>query len=173
MYSIFKIAGAALIEICFLILGEYFACRKELRGDQLTEIRLGIGFFRGDIEFNLTPAGVSAERTAEKLREPVCSIFKDFSKRLKTGESVERAWIRALTYNYDKTYLKAEDIEMLYPFGKITEYLDIEKQDKGIELLVGYIDSKVKELKADFAEAKRFYRSASVLTGLLAVVMLL
>ncbi|MCD8158754.1 MAG: stage III sporulation protein AB [Clostridiales bacterium] len=154
-------------------MGEYFACRKALRSDQLTEIRLGIGFFRGDIEFNLAPAGVSAEKTAERLREPVRSIFKEFSDRLKNGESVEKAWIRALTYNYDKTYLKAEDIEMLYPFGKITEYLDIEKQDKGIELLVSYIESKVKELNVNFSETRRFCRSASVLTGLLAVVILL
>lgn len=173
MFNIFKITGTAITVICFFIIGEYFACRKALRGDQLTEIGLGIGFLRGDMELNMSPAVISCENISERLREPVKDIFKEFLERLKGGESIDGAWIRALTYNYEKTYLKAEDIEALYPFGKIIECLDIERQDRGMELTVGYIDRKTKELKNELSGARRLYRSLSVLTGLLTAVLLL
>ncbi len=168
-----KMMGALLIIAGFFVLGEYFGCRVELRCSQLSELRLGIGFLRGDIEMNLSPAYLSAERISERLREPVRWIFEDFSNRLKSGETIERAWVRALTYSYDKTYLKAEDIEALYPMGKLIECLDIEKQERGLELLTAYIDEKTKELKAETGRVKGLYRSFSVLTGLLTVVMLL
>ncbi|MCD8090677.1 MAG: stage III sporulation protein AB [Clostridiales bacterium] len=157
----------------FFVLGEYFGAKVDLRCSQLSEIRLGIGFLRGDMEFNLSPAAVSAEKISERLNEPVKGIFKDFSERLKAGETIEKAWIRALTGCYEKTFFKAEDIEALYPLGKIIECLDIEKQDRGLKLITDYIEEKTNELKTELYRVRRLYRSFSVLTGLLASVLLL
>lgn len=168
-----RLAGAVTVILGSLILGEYFGMRTEFRRDQLAELELGIGFLTGDLEMRLAPVYISAETVADRLREPIKGIFADFSQRLRNGESIDRAWIRALTDRYESTFFKAEDIRSLYPLGRILQGFDTEKQQKGIDVLYGYMDRKIKELALEAAGTKRLYRSCSVLGGILAVVLLL
>lgn len=172
MTVLIKFSGCALIIFCCFVFGEYLGLKIKFRLGQLSEIGLGIGFLAGDIEMNLTPVGEGALKIAERLKEPVSVIFKNFGERLGKGESVERAWVRALTYNFDLTYLKAEDVEGLYPLGKILECLDVERQEKGLESIRRYIASKVAELEGEMIKARGLYRSISVLGGIFAAVVL-
>ncbi|MCC8014592.1 MAG: stage III sporulation protein AB [Eubacterium sp.] len=167
-----KLSGCFVMIFSSFVLGEYFALRSRLRLSQLYEMKMGISLLSADIEMNLTPAAVSALKTAGRLKEPVSEIFKTFGEKLKEGERVERAWGYALNKNAEKTFLKEEDIEGLSPLGKILECLDVERQEKGLEAVRGYIDRKTAELEGEFLKNQKLYRSISLLGGIFTAVVL-
>ncbi len=167
-----KITGVFIVIISAFLLGEYLGLKYEFRRNQLNEFGLGISFLKGDMEFSLSPLAVCAKKTGQRLKKPVGDIFEEFAARLDNGENVSKAWSMAIACGFDATFLKAEDVEAIYPLGKIFEGMESEKQERGIRLVKGYINDKVRELNIEMAKVRRLYRSFSVICGMFIAIIL-
>ena len=110
---------------------------------------------------------------AKRAAKPVSEILEDFSKSLSegNGETAYQLWTNAIDRHKTKSYLNAEDWEVIMSFGKTLGYLDKSMQLNTIRFTVDYIENKVAFLQANCDKNKRMYRSLGVVGGVLLAVI--
>ena len=168
------IAGSmALVASCAAI-GFYFAAKEGFRVRDLQEFKKALMILSSEIEHMRAPLPIACANIAKRTKEPVSTLFEQFSNLLTNneGETAYQLWAEALQAQKARAYLAAEDWDVLEGFGKTLGYLDKQMQQSAITATVEYINEKTTSLQTQSEKSKRMYRSLGVIGGLLLVVVL-
>lgn len=115
------------------------------------------------------------ERVEKRCDGAARRVFLAFSSALyeKDERGAEFVWKKCLEGNTKNSFLSKDDIESLCSFGKGLGFSDGSFQEENINIAVSFIDTKMKELRERYLKESKLYRSLSVMTGLLAAVVVL
>ena len=167
------IGALALIGSC-AALGFYYAALEGYRVKDLQEIKKALMILSSEIEHMRAPLPIACANIAKRTKEPISALFANFSSLLtqNQGETAYQLWVQALEIQKPRTFLVAEDWDVVESFGKTLGYLDKQMQQSAIAATVEYIDEKTTSLQAQSDKNKRMYRSLGIIGGLLLAVVL-
>ena len=168
------IAGALALIVSCGALGFYFAALEGFRIRDLQEFKKALMILSSEIEHMRAPLPMACANIAKRTREPVSSLFLNFSALLadNVGETAYQLWTAALDQQKKRAYLAAEDWDVIEGFGKTLGYLDKQMQQSAITATVEYINEKTTSLQTQSEKSRRMYRSLGFIGGLLLVVVL-
>ena len=167
-----QIIGMGCILVATTLCGIFFGNLVGYRISDLKQLQLAITMLKAEIGYTLTPLPVACKQIADKVNEPISSIFNNLYEALDTNETtVKEAFEHALKENIKGTYLEKEDVEAILALGKSLGYLDKEMQLNNIDLMLGYIDQKIQELNPVYTKNKKMYQTLGAMAGLLIVVI--
>ena len=163
-----------LVLIGATVLGWYIDRLQILRIQDLEGLRRMLYMLRGEVNYAMTPLPNAIEEIINKNHTRVNVIFQELLKHIdeKTGDNLATLWEKAITTQVSYTYLQEEDANILLSFGQSLGYLDKEMQKKNIEITLGYVESKIKQLNKDHEKNGRLYRSLGILGGCLLCILL-
>jgi len=168
------IAGALALVAGCTALGFYFAAQEGFRVQDLQEFKKALMILSSEIEHLRAPLPIACANIAKRTKAPVSEIFSQFSNLLteNEGETAYQLWSQAIEGQKKRSYLAAEDWDVLEGFGKTLGYLDKQMQQSAITVTIDYINEKTTSLQTQSDKSRRMYRSLGVIGGLLLVVLL-
>ena len=172
---ILKIVGAVLVLSSSTLLGLYFSRLDDFRISDLNEWKKALLILRSQIAYASMPLPEAMGVTADRVGAPVSRALSRFSALLsgRDNPDVCSVWIDALRGSAPGSYLKREDWDWLYNFGKTLGFLDREMQLNSIDLTVSYISGKTETLSAQSGKNRKMFGSLGILCGMLTVIILL
>ena len=169
-----RIAGAVAVIGGCVGLGMYYAAKENYRMGELMEFKKALLILSSEIEYMRAPLAVACANIAKRTHAVVGNLFSYFAESLVAGEgeTAYQLWISAVESVKEKSYMAADDWDVVEGFGKTLGYLDKNMQQNAIEYTMNYIDSKTTELQLQGDKNKRMYRSLGIIAGLLVTVVL-
>ena len=171
---LFRFIGALAVIGGCVGLGMYYAARENFRTRELQEFKKALLILSSEIEYMRSPLAVACANIAKRTESVIGTLFAKFSQTLTSGEgeTAYQLWVSAAELVKEKSFMVAEDWDIIDGFGKTLGYLDKNMQQNAIEYAVNYIDDKSAELQLQAGKNKRMYRSLGVIGGLLMTVVL-
>nr|WP_317356538.1 stage III sporulation protein AB [uncultured Tyzzerella sp.] len=170
----FKIIGCIVVLISFSLIGIYFSYRPIYRKNDLLEMKRGLLSLSSEITLfsNINEAILNIEKN---IQNPIKNIFTIFRKNLqeKRGEELSILWEEALKKGSLNTYFTKEDIENIKIVGKIIGSLDVNFNIEGLNIVIDYINSTIKNLDDEKNKTFKMYQSLGVLSGLMIIILLI
>lgn len=171
---IIKFLACIIILFGFSTIGTYYSYIPVYRKNDLLEIKRAILNLISEINFlsNLDEAILNIQ---DNLKPEVKLIFNTFLENLsqKRGESISDIWNYSLDVGSIHTYFTKEDIDKLYILGKIISNFDKEFSIDSMNIIIDYIDNKVRDLEGDKIKNMKSYQSIGVLSGLAVIIILI
>ena len=169
-----RIIGALAVLLGSAGLGIYYSAKDGFRIFELTELKKALLILSSEIEYMRTPLNTACANIAKRTESTISTLFASFAELLtnSTGETAYQLWGVAAASIKKKTFMVAEDLQVIDSFGKTLGYLDKHMQQNAINHTVNYIDEKVTHLQTQSDKNKRMYRSLGVICGLLITVVL-
>jgi len=169
-----RIIGSLAVIAGCTALGVYYSAKDGFRVQELQEFKKALLILLSEIEYMRTPLAVACENIASRTALTISPLFSDFAELVasKEGESTYQMWCTALASIRPKTFMAAEDLDIIEGFGKTLGYLDQAMQKNAIGYAINYIDEKTTSLNLQGDKNKRMYRSLGVIGGLLITVAL-
>lgn len=173
MYII-KILGILFILFGFSFFGFYYSYKPIYRKNDLLEIKRAILALSSEISF-LSSIDEAILNIEKNLDEPIREIFIKFRKNIKEkrGEELFLLWSDAIEKGSKKTYFTKEDKDKLNIIGKTIGNYDRNMNLNGLNLVVEYIDTNIKEIELEKFKNMKMYQSLGVLSGIALVILLI
>ncbi len=168
-----KLILSIIIILSTGIIGYIMAHRYVQRLQELKSLFLSFQLLETEIMYSSNNLPRALEKVGKKSNSSIQNFFLDTYEILKvrSGLSVEEAWLKAIESNISKTALNSEDKDMILDFGFNLGSTDRDNQIKNFQLV--YLQLKKRQ---DNAEAMRFKnekmcKSLGVLIGLALVIV--
>ena len=167
-----RIIGSLAVIIGCTGLGLYHSSKEGFRMKELLEFKKALLILLSEIEYMRAPLNIACANIAKRATLTAQTMFLHFTELLvnSEGETAYQLWATALDGIKERSFMVAEDYNVLDGFGKTLGYLDKQMQQNAINFTVTYIDEKV--ATAADSKSKRMYRSLGVICGLLITVVL-
>lgn len=175
MEWLFRIAGALLVIGSTVWTGVFFAAKEKYRLKELEKMEQGILLLEGQITYLSAPLPEVLESVGWKTDGAVGDAFRQAAGRMarREGISAEAIWKEIWQEKQKETYLRPEDMDALFLFGKTLGYLDKEQQKNSIRLFLRYLEGAQEKGRRRLDKNGRLYYGIGVLSGLLLVTVLL
>ena len=169
-----RLVGALAVMAGCVGLGLYYAAKESFRAGELMEFKKALLILSSEIEYMRSPLAVACANIAKRTGTVTSELFAYFSELLTSGEgeTAYQFWVKAVDSAREKSFLSAEDWDIIESFGKTLGYLDKNLQQSAIDYAVSYIDEKANSLQVQNEKNKRMYRSLGAIAGLLITVVL-
>lgn len=169
-----SIIGAFTLVLGCAAVGFYYAALEGFRVNDLHEFKKALMILSSEIEHLRTPLPMASSNIAKRTKGVVSTLFTEFALMLgsESNDTAYQLWTSALQEQKKKSYLAAEDWDVIEGFGKTLGYLDKQMQQSAITVTVDYINEKTTSLQTQSEKNKRMFRSLGVIAGLLLVVVL-
>lgn len=172
---IIKITGGIITVFASFLFGLYYAYRPYYRKNDLESLITALEMLENEIK-NYSSLVEAFLKISGGLTETVFSeIFLTLHNVLKekTGEDIEKMWSDCINGERNRLYLKEEDFDKIFSFGRILKSTDREMELKNIALLKKYLSSKAEEINTEYIKNKRMFQSVGLLGGLMIVIALI
>ncbi len=165
----YKLTGALLIMICFIMfgLGKCITIKRRLK--YLKEFRAMIDALRAEISFSATPLTSAAEKIGTKFSN---ECFKDFA-RLISERGGQDAFEMAVTKYADKYAFTARDQSCILLMANGLGRTNRENQVRQLDYTLMELEKVIGEASGECMQKTRSYINGSVLIGAFAVLMLM
>lgn len=168
-----KIFAAAIIIAASSRIGFILASRLDKRKNSLEGFKDALSMLEGEIGFMNNPPP-QAFRNIALSSVRISGFFESVCENLECGQtSVSSAWNEALDKSRAKMCLKSEDIRALAEFGTRFGKSDVKNELNNINNAMIKLNMQLAEAKNECDGSKKMYRSAGVLCGILAAVLLI
>lgn len=169
-----KIFSSIIILIGFSTIGFYYSYKPIYRKNDLLEMKRALLSLSSEINFfsSITEAILNIEKNLDK---PIKNIFVKFRENMekRRGEELLILWEEAIKTGSYETYFTKEDIENINLVGKIIGSLDREFNIEGINLIIEYINTTIKNIENEKSKNFKMYQSLGILSGLMIIILLI
>jgi len=132
-----------------------------------------LGILGTQVDYALTPFP-DALLTAGRISAPAIRGFcGSVLKELKRGKPLEIAWREGVEALLERTPLRAEDVEALWGLAPVLGVSDRKDQVRHLQLAQELLRQRQGAAEAEAKNNQKLWRSAGVLIGLMAVLLLL
>ena len=170
-----KLFGAALIIFAAYLMGCQVCLLYRQRVRHLEEILLGLEMFRAEVNYGLTPLPQAFENIGKKLKEPVGTLFLDFSSFLQRGQgaSAQECWKSSLEKGRADLVLKEEQMELLLQLGPAWGQGGREGQERQISLIQELLRQALGGAREERQKNAKLWKYLGCMGGITVVLFLL
>lgn len=169
-----KIAGAVLVVCSSACLGLQRAERWKKHRENLEELRRMILLLRGQILYARGTLEEALEQTGKKSEGAVAQMFKKTAKQLgrQDGRAFYEIWQEEVERCWRELLLTPEECREWKEFGRHLGYLDLEMQEKNVQLYLEQLDLAIQFYREHEREQIKLSVSLGVMGGLFLTVMM-
>lgn len=158
-------------------MGVWSAVKWKERLKLLELLRQMIYFMKGEITYSHAPLAEAMERVGRRAQSPLSDLFTGAALGIcrQEGESLQEIWSREVKGLWEQRAhlpLTGEDLEQLSHLGEHLGYLDVDMQERTLELYLEQLDLSIDYLRSNQRERCRLYTSLGVLGGMLLVIVM-
>lgn len=142
----------------------------------LEQLRQMIYFLKGEITYSHAPLAEALERVGRRTQGPLGDLFANAATGIyrQEGEGLQEIWCRAVNGLSKGTRLPLtrEDLDQLSHLGEHLGYLDVDMQERTLQLYLEQLDLSIDYLRSNQRERCRLYASLGVMGGMLLVIVM-
>lgn len=170
-----KIIGIILIFLSGTSIGMYYAFKPIYRKNDLFEMKRALLILNSEIKFLSTGIKEALVSIQNSISSPIKDIFLKFQKDIdeKRGEELHLIWENSLKNTVSNTYLTKNDIEKFKIIGKSIINYDKELNLNGLNIILDYIDTSIKEIENDKLKNMKMYQGVGILGSLALIILLI
>ncbi len=169
-----KLIGVFLIIGSSAVLGLYYTKKDAYRIEDIGNIIRALSLLKSEISFLAMPLGEAlieaGNRSSGCVGELFCYAGELFLKN--NGEDSETIWENAMDKRAGKTFLKAEDTDILRALGKALGFMDASAERAAIDIAISSLSENAHEAALRRRQTERMFFSISLLGGVLVCVIL-
>lgn len=140
-------------------------------------LRQMVYFLKGEITYSHAPLAEALERVGRRTQGPLGELFTGVALGIcsQEGESLQEIWLKAVNGLSGKEMrlpLTGEDLEQLSHLGEYLGYLDVDMQERTLQLYLEQLDLSIDYLRSNQRERCRLYTSLGVMGGMLLVIVM-
>ncbi len=166
--------ASIFIFLSVTIYGFYLSERSVYKLRDFKQFKKALLMLQAEIKFSNEILSKACVKISEKVDTPINLIFLEFGNLLEEEiyTDINDLWCASIEKYNERLYFTSDEILELKSLSTILGESDIDMQLKNISLLIEYIDKEVEELhKLSYKESK-MYKSISVLTSFLIIILL-
>lgn len=169
-----KIFASILILGGFSSIGFYYSFKPVYRRNDLIALKRAILSLVCEMRF-LSNIKEAIQNIEPSLEKPIKNIFSTFYKNIekRRGEDLYILWEDAVNTHIKNTYFSLEDKEQLKLIGKSLSSIDKDFNIEGLNIVISYIDDKIKGIEEEKRKNTKMYQSLGVLSGLMMIILLI
>ncbi len=170
-----KLVGAALIIFTAYLMGCQVCALYQRRVRYLEEIIMGLELFRAEVNYGLTPLPQAFQNIGKKFKNPVGSLFVDFSLSLLQGKGLSalECWRAVLEKRSSELALKDEQMEILERLGSTWGQGDKDGQRKQISLIQELLKHALEGARNERQKNDKLWKYLGLLGGVTVVLFLI
>jgi stage III sporulation protein AB len=170
-----KLVGAGLIIFAAYFMGCQVCSLYQRRVRYLEEIIFALEMFQAEVKYGLTPLPQAFQKIGRKMKQPVGSLFGDFSANLLQGRGLSalECWKSALAKRGPELALTAEQMELLERLGSAWGQGDKDGQGRQISFMQEVLRHALDGARKERQKNDKLFRYLGLLGGVTVVLFLL
>lgn len=168
-----KILGSIMLVTAFSLMGYSVSQRFISRHRELIFFQMALEILGSEIRFIKTPIPTAFKKIANRLDEPVSTVFLEAAEKIEGGEQFpSQVWEAVLKANSKKLSLFPHDYIVLKQLGVVLEGdSDSEGQVRQIRLVETELQRAILEADAEKKKNVKVWRYLGLLGGLAVVIL--
>ena len=169
-----KIMGVILVVLSGGGLGFARADKWRSHRKNLEELRKMTLLLRSQILYARGTLEEALEQVGKKSDGPVAQIFKETAEQLRCqdGRSFYEIWQRSVERHWKELLLTTEECREWKEFGRHLGFMDLEMQEKNMELYLEQLELSVRFYREQEREQQKLSISLGIMGGLFLTVLL-
>lgn len=171
-----KFAGCAFLFFLFTFLGVYASSQLDKRIRQLKSLEKAVFFMKREIDYRLSPLGVTLLHTGEKMDYPWNLFFSEAGKHFQERreglccpDEIFRKELEKIRFFHPWE----KDLEVLIRLGKSLGELDKKMQIMQLSMAEEEIRGLLEEAVEEKKTKGKLYRTLGMSMGILSVILVL
>lgn len=168
-----KLIGSILLFFSCTGLGFRIANDYRNRPKHIRALQHALRLLQTEIEYSVTPLQGALRRVAERVKEPVRSLFEVAARELDDPECPVRDAIqRGVLQTKDRNAMRDGDYDVLLEFAQTLGSSDRFHQTQQFQVTLLHFDALVAESDDSRRRNERLWQYLGVLSGLLLIVLM-
>jgi len=169
-----KIIGGVLICTSLGLGGVIKAICEEQKLEVLNEYEKSLNLLKGEIKFSISSLPEAIYSVAKRTSGPVSEFYNSISEEIMRQPDIviNKIWERE-TINILKEPLQDNSlIELINELGSQLGHLDVEMQERSIELNLSRLQELQAKVREDIIKKSKLYKTMGIALGVLITIVL-
>jgi stage III sporulation protein AB len=172
--TMLKFIGAVCIIGAAALFGFFQALHFARRPKQIRQMIAALQRMETEIVYALTPLPEALDTLSRQTSEPLSSLFRLTSERLRsrTGLATKEVWHQTVKEVWKRSSLKIPEQEIVLQLGSVLGLSDRNDQVKHLRLAVSQLQAEEEDAREEQRRYEKMWKSLGLLIGALIVILM-